>query len=222
MRRLYALLIIPLLLGLTFGYGLGYTTWGEKANLAENSIVVTPVLRVYKNGELILEKVGDPPTDNLALLWLFTVAPPTDTAGNSVVVTLVDFTGAGDSFTANVTDVQDPRLLVLAGTGTAAPSYNDYTMQAVAWAEAQLVSLSFDTTNTAWVMQITGAITFSASATISEVGLAVEIYNGTHTDPLGTGATFLYLVFRDVLAQSISVVNGDVLEIQYTITVDLP
>lgn len=187
-----------------------------------DAIKVIPEVKVYKNGELVYHKIGDPPTDNLAMLWILMVAPETDVNGANVAIALTDVTGAADTYyPANLAITIDPALWVAIGTGTAAPSYQDTSLQWAGAAKAQLVSLTWDATNTAWVMQITGAITVGSAVTISEVGLIAELNeNDPTTDP--TVETDAYLVFRDVLSQSISAVAGDVIEVQYTITIDFP
>jgi len=228
-------LVIPLIaLSFLGGYysGINNTAQGMQAqqDTAENSIVITPILRIYdENGRLLYEKVGDPPTNNLAHLFFSTIAPGKRTDGTVFSFSITKFDGTAYTLYVNDYDnsndyfpISEHSLWIVAGTGTGAASYNDYTMQLAADAEASLVDYYFDSTTNEWIMKISGTVTFSNSYNITEVGLTTDIIGWG--DPLGPDnyANQNVLVFHDLLPTAIQVANGDSISVQYEIRFKLP
>jgi len=236
-RRLApALAIIPLLaISFLGGYysGINNTAQGMQAQQeADNAIVITPILRIYDgNGRLLYEKVGDPPTHNLAHLFFINIAAHYKTDNNvfSIVMTTLDGSSAtfytykhnGDYHLS----VDDHTLWVVAGTDTNPPSYNDNTVSLAGYSEAKVANYYFDQTSNEWVMQITGTIIFNAAYNVTSVGLTVDAYGSggqTNIDDPQTHQNRNILIFRDLLPTPIQVSNGDSISVQYEIHFKLP
>ena len=228
-RVLAPVLFIPLVvLSFLGGYMLAprNTTDTSMQTTTENAIVITPILRIYdENGRLIYEKVGDPPTNNLAHLFFSAIAPRYDTSGAAFVIGVARLDGNSDNLDPDATygPIDSHTLWVLAGTGTNPPSYSDYTMTGITAGEAKVANYFFDTTTNEWVLQVTGTITFSSSFNVTEVGLAVDYADGTNA--IGSPTNYPgdnILIFRDVLPTPVQVNNGDSISVQYEIRFKLP
>ena len=227
MRRLAPALIIPLIIiSFVGGYMLApsNTTDTSMQTQPGNVITITPILRVYDEaGNLIVEKVGDPPTDNLAHLFMLTIAPRYKTDGTSFTISTVKFDGTAVSIDpGSAAPAYQHTLWIVAGTDTNPPSYSDYTMQLAAVGEAKTINYYFDSTTNEWVLQVTGTLTFSASYNITSVGLTTDVRGSSIYAPASGTAEENLLVFRDLLPQSIQVQNGDSISVQYEIRFKLP
>lgn len=227
-RRLAPLLIIPILM-LSFMAGYYHGRPDYMQGQAENVITITPILRIYNNdGVLLYEKVGDPPTDNLAKLFLWQVAGRYNTDGTGFTMTAQALDGTARSLDPDGLSIagEEHTAWVLAGTGTTPPSRQDYTISMAGYGEAKVLALFFDSTTNEWVLQLTGVVSFSAAYNITEVGLAVDTFGyGGNTNEIqdpSTAPANNFLVFRDLLPQPIQVTNGDSLTIQYELRVKLP
>ena len=131
----------------------GYQTGTQDYYLAgyqpDNVITITPILRIYNsNGELLYEKIGDPPTDNLAKLFLWQVAGRYNTDGTGFTMTAQALDGTAKSLDPDGTYIagDEHTAWVLAGTGTNPTSRQDYTVTLAAYGEAKVLSLFFDST----------------------------------------------------------------------------
>ena len=193
----------------------------------DSAIRIIPIVQVYRNGELIYTKVGDPPTNNLAAIFFSAIAPryKTDGTAFSITITAMDGT-AGALNPASNTMIDEHTLWVIAGTGNNPPAYTDYSMNLAGYGEAQVVNYYYNSTAKAWILEVSGSITFSTSANITEVGLATDILGSASIssqfqNPADDPAANL-LVFRDTLPSPIKVSNGDSITIKYTIMFVFP
>jgi len=228
-----ALAVIPLLLASFLGgYYSSINTTGAQQE-ADNIIRIIPIVRIYdRNGNLIYEKIGDPPTHNLAHLFFINIAPryKTDNTEFKITLTMLDGTTAfglnPDSLKGQPSaSIDDHTLWVVAGTDTNPPSYNDNTVTLAGSAEAKVANYYFDTTTNEWILKVSGTITFSNTYNITSVGLAVDVagsYNAINIDDPSATPNANVLIFRDFLPQSISVNNGDSISVQYEIHFKLP
>jgi len=224
-KRILAPLLITLvaLSGFLAGYQIGQPAATENA---EPNIQIIPIVRVYHNGELAYEKVGDPPTNNLALLFMLTVMPKTKVDGTGATVALTNMLGSAWNGDPDVQYYIDEHTAwIVLGTGTTPPAPTDATMQAVAAGEAKLVNMWFDENTTAWHMVISAGVQLANAYNITEIGWAVDVayvaYAASIDDPM-TSPGRNVLVFRDLLPQPIQAQAGDVIEVQYEIVIDLP
>jgi len=223
-RLLYA---IPLLAAIALAAGLGglmlNTDQAGQNQMADPAIEIIPILRVYKDGNLVYEKEGDPPTNNLALLFYAAIAPAAKTDGSANVITITAMDGSANALDPDNAygAVKGHKLWAVVGTGTTPAGPSDYSMQTVGYGEAKLVSLYYDDNATAWHMVVTAAVTLSTGANITEVGLAADALSNTIYDP-ANGPAYNALLFRDLLPQPIAAQAGDVIEVQYEIIIDLP
>lgn len=225
-RVLAPALIIPLLI---LSFAGGYLASRQLAgnNTRDNVIEIIPIVRIYKDGNLIYEKVGDPPTNNLAHLFFVSFASRIKTDGSAFTIAATSLAGTAASLDPDDTgrSPDEHYLWVLAGTDTNPPSYNDATMEIASYDEAKVVNYYFDSTTNEWVMQLTGTITFSATYNITSVGLATDSIGGTgdleYHNPVSYPDKNL-LIFRDLLPTPITVANGDSISVQYEIHFKLP
>ena len=109
---------------------------------------------------------------------------------------------------------------ILIGSGTTAPTLNDYAMETLIvhgvgagqlqYSDMAIAQPAINLT----VSQVTVTRDFAnasgGAVTVNEVGLAITGYDATHT-------TRYILVIRDVIAGGISVPNGDTLTVNYRI-----
>ncbi len=182
------------------------------------SIEITPVLRIYRDGTLVYEKIGDPPTENLARILAVILTP-----SQQQLITL-DNHGVtlnhGDQRDALVGQSYYPRVasagpLVLAGylLGPALPTVHNFTVVGEAPATVLYIGWS-DEGFTEFIIKIKGTIAFNTNTTINTVGLAIQ--------PVVDGARRKILVFVDKLPQPISVTNTDSLTVVYEIRIKWP
>jgi hypothetical protein len=105
------------------------------------------------------------------------------------------------------------------GSGTAAPSVNDVSLQSTITLydviDSSNVALS-EAGSFFW-LNITGQFT-GLAVTVSEVGLFVRVNEGT-TTPLAPDQAFLLLLARDLISPPITLVADDVLVVKYAIRV---
>ena len=220
MRKTLSLLAIAVAIGLILlPYILPYTD-GTKTN----TITITPIMRIYKDGVLFYEKKGDPPTNMLVHLFMFMIAPRYTTDGSATVFNIISINGNSWSFNPGIEVVDEHTAWVIAGTGTNPPAYTDTSMEIVGFGEARLANYYFDSTNKEWVIQISGSILFDGSYNITEVGLTVDVADklSGKIDSPGSAPARNILVFRDLLPSPITVSNGDSITVQYELRIKLP
>jgi hypothetical protein len=182
-------------------------------------------IEAYKNGELAFAKDGDPWTLNFARLikMLFFTTDATDWPG--VRPTVVRQPNRLTTITTAITNfnymyartVYAPVIGI--GSGTAAPSVNDISLQST----ITLYDV-IDSSNVAlrdagaffW-LNITGQFT-GLAATVSEVGLFVRVNEAT-TLTLAPDQAFLLLLARDLITPPITLVADDVLVVKYAIRI---
>ncbi len=180
------------------------------------ALEILPVLKVYKNGELVYTKVGDPPLENWAkvLAAILTDQGQTLIASGGAGVTL----NHGDIYDALVGGVDSARTTAppvvvagsLSGELTLSAHWFDeaYTAQAstlgVGWAEGQ----------NEYVIKVKGTVVFDVNTTVNVVGLAIR--------PVVDNAQRTVLVFADKLPEPISVTSTDSMTIVYEIHIKWP
>ncbi|MEB2836032.1 MAG: hypothetical protein GSR80_000044 [Desulfurococcales archaeon] len=177
-----------------------------------------PVLRVYKNGKLVYEKIGDPPLENFGkvLAAILTDQQQTLIATGGSGYTL----GHGQSADALVgkadgtgTPSQPPVILV--GTITGSVTYNTYKLDTVASsAQVQTDYIGWNSNNTVFIIRVKAALTFSGNYSINAIGLEIR--------PAIDGGTRPILVFADKLPNPINVTNTDSLSVVYEIDIEWP
>lgn len=217
--RKHVLLAIPILALVIAGIGLNM--YNHPENTA--GITVVPTLRVYKDGVLVYEKRGDPPTYNLVHLFFAVIAPRYYTSGNEFKVTVSKMDGNGYTLNPDYnynckSGVEQAHSgWVIAGTGQNAPSPADTSMQMASYGEAKVVDYK-QLDNKTWVIIVSGSITFSGEYNITEIGYSADIDGTSVESPPGNNL----LLFRDMLSTPIHVKNGDSITVQYEIRISLP
>jgi hypothetical protein len=182
-------------------------------------------IEAYKNGGLVFAKDGDPWTLNFARLikMLFFTTDVNDWP--DVRPTVVRQPNRLTTITTAITNFNYMRVATVyapvigIGSGTAAPSVNDVSLQST----ITLYDV-IDSSNVAlrdagaffW-LNITGQFT-GLAVTVSEVGLFVRVNEGT-TTPLAPDQAFLLLLARDLISPPITLVADDVLVVKYAIRI---
>jgi hypothetical protein len=182
-------------------------------------------IEAYKNGGLVFAKDGDPWTLNFAKLikMLFFTTDASDWP--SVRPTVVRQPNQLTTVTTAITNFRYMHVktvyapVIGIGSGTAAPSVNDVSLQSTITLydviDSSNVALS-DAGAFFW-LNITGQFN-GLAVTVSEVGLFVRVNEGT-TDPLAPDQAFLLLLARDLISPPITLVADDVLVVKYAIRV---
>jgi hypothetical protein len=182
-------------------------------------------IEAYRNGGLVFAKDGDPWTLNFAKLitMLFFTTDAADWP--AVRPTVVRQPNTLTTVTTAITNFQYMRVktayapVIGIGSGTAAPSVNDISLQSTIALydviDSSNVALS-DAGAFFW-LNITGQFT-GLAATVREVGLFVRVNEGA-ADPLAPDQAFLLLLARDLISPPITLVAEDVLVVKYAIRI---
>jgi hypothetical protein len=182
-------------------------------------------VEAYKNNELVFAKDGDPWTLNFARLikMLFFTTDATDWP--DVRPTVVRQPNRLTTITTAITNFRYMQVVTVyapvigIGSGTAAPSVNDVSLQSTITLydviDPSNVALS-DAGSFFW-LNITGQFT-GLAVTVGEVGLFVRVNEGT-TDPLAPDQAFLLLLARDLISPPVTLAADDVLVVKYAIRI---
>jgi hypothetical protein len=184
----------------------------------ENTVTIKLIVQHYRNGKLIgtYVKDGDIFTRNIVNIWQGLLASQSPNVNYKITLTdnsNVQFQAyvAYCENTASKCFIYPNNVKIAIGTGTAAPSINDYALGAQV--ASATPSTSESTTSTSGYWQLTASFSFTQSYSISEFGIYQDF------NDYG-GATHTVLLNRDVLSTPISVVSGDSLTVTYQIRVN--
>jgi len=224
------LTVTVLLVGFLTGLGiLKYSppegVWEAKETINVNAAVPLDIrnrVEIYKNGELVYEKEGDPWTIGFAKLLTLLLFSRDDSDLTRMSVTAVR---QPDRFTTITTvlrgwSMRYPNLysaVVGIGSSDAPFSVNDVSL-------GSTISLYdvVDSSNVAFAdagdffwLNLTGPFT-GLSATVREVGLFVRVYTGDTVQP---DRANLVMLMREVLTTPIDLLPEDVLIVKYVIRI---
>jgi len=231
-RAMLSLLTVAVLLvGFLTGLGiLKYSTpeevWEAKETINVNAVVPLDIrnrVEIYKNGELVHEKEGDPWTIGFAKLLTLLLFSKDHTDLSRMSVTAVRQPDRVTTITSVLPgwSRHDPNLysaVIGIGSSDAPFSVNDVSL-------GSTISLYdvVDSSNVGFVdagdffwLNLTGPFT-GLDATVREVGLFVRVY-----DTLGTrqpDQSYLVMLMRDVLATPITLLPEDLLIVKYAIRI---
>ena len=220
--------------GLVAGYGL-HALLAPAATQLGGQDIATVILQVYKNGQLVYEKKGDPALENL-LYYLAELLDYDDGSAldNSIAPTRVDgtqkWTDAYGTWsylllpgnTRPTSSTQDnyiatPKHGVIVFGEDTTFRRTDYTMVTVH--AIQFIDEFDIVSNDTGIYLTVGATynnpaTATTNVTISAVGL------GVNTQPIQSnpGAGYTWLLFKDVLASPVVLQPGDSIHVRYTIS----
>ncbi len=218
----YAAIIVA---GLVAGYGL-HALLAPASTPLEGQGIATVTLQVYKNGQLVYEKKGDPALENL----LAFLGELLDRDDGTFERTLPFYRMDG---TNSFKDSANYQLLFLPGNyrsgGYAYPHgviafgedttfrRTDYTMVTVH--AIQFIDEYQEVSNDTGVYLTLGATytnpaTSTTNVTISAVGLGYTLQSNTGTPTTGT----TWLFFKDVLASPVVLQPGDSIHVRYIIS----
>ncbi|ALL01952.1 hypothetical protein Pyrde_1909 [Pyrodictium delaneyi] len=186
------------------------------AETAMAALEILPVLKVYKNGELVYMKVGDPPLEN----WAKVLAAILTNQGQTLI------TSDGGGVTLNHGDGLDALVgrsdngaltappVVVAGQLSSELTYNTYWFDEAYTAPITTLGTGWQENMGEYVIKIKGTVTFDSNTTINVVGLAIRPVVDTYQRTV--------LVFADKLPEPIDVSSTDSLTIVYEIHIKWP
>jgi len=224
------LTVAALLVGFLTGLGiLKYSppegVWEAKETINVNAAVPLDIrnrVEIYKNGELVHEKEGDPWTIGFAkllTLLLFSTdhsdlvrmsVTAVKQPNRSTTITEVVFAWSRDypnlySAVIGIGSSDTPFSVYNVALGSTISLYDVVDPSNVAFADAG---------DFFW-LNLTGPFT-NLNATVSEVGLFVRVYWGATVHP---DQSYLVMLMRDVLTTPIDLLSGDLLIVKYVIRI---
>ena len=224
------LTVAVLLVGFLTGLGiLKYSpteeVWEAKETINVNAVVPLDIrnrVEIYKNGELVHEKEGDPWTIGFAKLVTLILFSRDLSDVSSMSVTAVRQPNRDTTITAVIPQwtTRHPNLyapVVGIGSSDVPFSVNDVSL-------GSTISLYdvVDSSNVAFAdagdffwLNISGPFT-GLSATVREVGLFIRVYTGGTVHP---DQAYLVMLMRDVLTTPIDLLPEDVLIVKYVIRI---
>jgi hypothetical protein len=182
-------------------------------------------IEAYKNGGLVFAKEGDPWTVNLAKMIKFLLFTTDSLDWPDVRPTVVQQPNRLTTITTVMTSLWYRRAhygvhvpVIGIGSGTAAPSVNDVSLQSTItlYDVLDTSNVAFQDAGSFYWVNITGQFT-GLAVTVSEVGLFRRVVGVAASNP--PDQQFLLLLARDLISPPITLVADDVLVVKYAIRV---
>jgi hypothetical protein len=182
-------------------------------------------IEIYKNGGLVFAKEGDPWTLNLAKMIKFLMFTMDSADWPDVRPTVVQQPNRLTTVTTEMTslwyrrDVWGVHVPVIGiGSGTAAPSVNDVSLQSTIslYDVLDTSNIAFQDAGSFYWLNMTGQFA-GLAATVGEVGLFRRVVGVTISYP--PDQQFLLLLARDLVSPPITLVADDVLVVKYAIRI---
>ena len=221
-----AVLLVGFLTGLgILKYSPSEEVWEAKETINVNAVVPLDIrnrVEIYKNGELVHEKEGDPWTIGFAKLLTLLLFSRDHSDVTRMSVTAIKQPNRVTTITSVLLgwSRHDPNLysaVIGIGSSDAPFSVNDVSL-------GSTISLYdvVDSSNVAFVdagdffwLNISGPFT-GLSATVREVGLFIRVYTGGTVHP---DQANLVMLMRDVLTTPIDLLPEDLLIVKYAIRI---
>jgi hypothetical protein len=182
-------------------------------------------IEVYKNGGLAFAKEGDPWTVNLAKMIKFLLFTVDSADWPDVRPTVVQQPNRLTTITTAMTNLwyrrnyQGVHVPVIGiGSGTAAPSVNDVSLQSTIslYDVLDTSNVAFQDAGSFYWLNITGQFT-GLAVTVGEVGLFRRVVGVAANNP--PDQQFLLLLARDLVSPPITLATDDVMVVKYAIRI---